>query len=155
MEQSELGERLERYFKEKYWPVEIRKIFVSTKILMWNSSERKACMLLKYFIPTFSKPTYVFWRLEMSFVLLCFSALLQCKHKKIKTEMKPEKKKKVLVNSWELQEPQSLFVMGSEISALTLFRQPQMSQTEKILGETRKPFLTWLSQTFIMDSCFF
>lgn len=94
MEQSELGERLERYFKEKYWPVEIGKIFVSTKILMWNSSERKACMLLKYFIPTFSKPTYVFWRLEMSFVLLCFSALLQCKHKKIKTEMKPEKKKK-------------------------------------------------------------
>lgn len=34
VQHSELDESLERYFKEKHWLVEIRKMFVSTKILM-------------------------------------------------------------------------------------------------------------------------
>lgn len=34
MQQSELGKNLEKYFNEKHWPVEIRRMFVSTKILM-------------------------------------------------------------------------------------------------------------------------
>lgn len=138
VQHSELDESLERYFKEKHWLVEIRKMFVSTKILMWNSSETKACMLSKHFIPTFSKPTYTFsdgWK----WVLFWYFALPNCSVNIRKSKLKWNLRKiKVLVDSWEFHQPHSLFIMGSENSALAYSRQPQ---TEKIWVKPENHFL--------------
>lgn len=134
-----IGKNAGRYFSEKHWPSEIRRMFVSTR--HWCKILWRGRLAHYWSVPLqpFLNPFLRFLKAENEF--WCFCCLsLKSKHYKTKTEAKPQKSKNF--GPIGLPQPQSPLATRSE----TLDPHPTSVQNCKNSGETRKLFLAQLSQ---------